>query len=275
MLDHTKRNVIMWESEGDPEDPKTKMILEANALKEDGYILINLEPLPLEKTGGAIEAKQVNPEAIIEADEKMKNSGDRYSYNLRESMRETSGYTTEGGEMVLEKFLNSVYIELPYADEDKDGIVDSTEGSSEPVSVKTLSVYWLDEEHRLWVKVAGTKVNTEDKIATAKVIGFGVYTLMGGGFYDLDDAYAYPVPYKPNDGLSTTGDETSGITFTNLSTEAEIKIYTITGELVKKLIHKDGWNEEWYPVENEKGEKVVSGVYIYYIGNNKQHKSGS
>lgn len=269
MLDHTKRNVIMWES-----DPKTKMILEANALKEDGYILINLEPLPLEKTGGAIEAKQVNTEAIIEADEKMKNSGDKYSYNLRESMKETSGYTTEGGEMVIEKFLNSVYIELPYGDENNNGIVDSTEGSSEPVSEKTLSVYWLDEEHRLWVKVSGTEVDKEENVARAKVMGFGVYTLMGGGFYDLSDAYAYPVPYKPNDGLSTTGDETSGITFTNLSTEAEIKIYTITGELVKKLIHKDGWNEEWYPVENEKGKKVVSGVYIYYIENNKQHKSG-
>lgn len=274
MLDHTKRNVIMWESEGDPEDPKTKMILEANALKEDGYILINLEPLPLEKTGGAIEAKQVNPEAIIEADEKIKNSGDRYSYNLRESMRETSGYTTEGGEMVIQRFLNSVYIELPYADEDKDGRVDSTEGSSAPVSVKTLSVYWLDEEHRLWVKVAGTKVDTKNKVARAKVIGFGVYTLMGGGFYDLSDAKAFPVPYKPNDGLPETGDETNGITFTGLSPEGEIKIYTITGELVKKLIYKNEWTKTWYPVENEKGEKVVSGVYIYYIENKKQHKSG-
>ena len=268
MLDHTKRNVIMWESE-----KKTKMILEANALKEDGYILINLEPLPLKKTG-VKGAKQVNTEAIIEADEKIKNSGDRYSYNLRESMRETSGYTTEGGEMVIDKFLNSVYIELPYGDENNNGIVDSTEGSSAPVSEKTLSVYWLDEEHRLWVKVSGTEVDKEENVARAKVMGFGVYTLMGGGFYDLSDAYAYPVPYKPNDGLSTTGDETNGITFTNLSTEAEIKIYTITGELVKKLIHKDGWNEEWYPVENEKGKKVVSGVYIYYIENNKQHKSG-
>lgn len=268
MLDHTKRNVVMWES-----DPKTKMILEANALKEDGYILINLEPLPLKGTG-VKGAKQVNTEAIIEADEKMKNSGDRYSYNLRESMKETSGYTTEGGEMVIEKFLNSVYIELPYGDENNNGIVDSTEGSSEPVSEKTLSVYWLDEEHRLWVKVSGTEVDKEGNVARAKVMGFGVYTLMGGGFYDLSDAYAYPVPYKPNDGLSTTGDEASGITFTNLSTEAEIKIYTITGELVKKLIHKNGWNEEWYPVENEKGEKVVSGVYIYYIENNKQYKSG-
>jgi len=268
MLDRTKRNVVMWESE-----KKTKMILEANALKEDGFVSINLEPLPLKGTG-AREAKEVNKEAIIEADEKMKRSGDRYCYNLRESMREISGYTMEGGEMVLDKFLNTVYIELPYGDENNNGIVDSTEGSSEPVSEKTLSVYWLDEEHRLWVKVAGTEVDKKGNITKAKVIGFGVYTLMGGSFYDLSDAHAYPVPYKPNDGLSTTGDETSGITFTNLSTEAEIKIYTISGELVKKLIHKDGWDEEWYPVENEKGEKVVSGVYIYYITNQKQHKSG-
>ena len=106
------------------------------------------------------------------------------------------------------------------------------------------------------------------------VRSFSVYALMGGGFYDLSDVYAYPVPYKPNDGLSTTGDETSGITFTNLSTEAEIKIYTITGELVKKLTHKGGFVEEWYPVENEKGKKVASGVYVYYIKNDREHKSG-
>ncbi|MBA7482290.1 hypothetical protein ES707_17776 [subsurface metagenome] len=256
MLDHTKRNVIMWESE-----KKTKMILEANALKEDGYILINLEP-------------SKEDERIIEADEKVKRSGDKYCYNLHESMKEISGYTTEGGEMVIKKFLNSVYIELPYGDENNNGIVDSTEGSSVPASVKTLSVYWLDEEHRLWVKVAGTKVDTKNKVARAKVIGFGVYTLMGGGFYDLSDAKAFPVPYKPNDGLPETGDETNGITFTGLSSEGEIKIYTITGELVKKLIYKNEWTKTWYPVENEKGEKVVSGVYIYYIENKKQHKSG-
>lgn len=267
MLDRTKRNVVMWESD------KTKLILEANALKEDGYVSINLEPLPLKGTA-VREAKEVNKEAIIEADEKIKRSGDRYCYNLRESMRETSGYNTEGGKMVLGKFLNTVYLELPYGDANNDGIVDSTEGTSAPVREQTLSIYWLDEEHKLWVKVSGTKVDSKNNVASARIMGFGTYTLMGGGFYDLTDAYAYPVPYKPNDGLSTTGDETSGITFTNLSTEAEIKIYTISGELVKKLIHKDGWDEEWYPVENEKGEKVVSGVYIYYITNQKQHKSG-
>ncbi|MDH5768317.1 MAG: Ig-like domain-containing protein [Nitrospirota bacterium] len=268
MLDRTKRNVVMWES-----DPKTKMILEANALNEDGYVLINLEPLPL-KGAGAIEAKEVNEEAIIAADEKAKNNADIYCYNLRESMREISGYDTEGGKMVLDKFLNTVYLELPYGDANDDGIVDSTEETSARVRVQTLSIYWLDEEHKLWVKVSGTKVDKEKKVAGARVIGFGTYTLMGGGFYDLADSYAYPVPYKPNDGLSTTGDETSGITFTNLSSDAEIKIYTITGELVKKLVHKTGFVKEWYPVENEKGEKVVSGVYIYYITNKNQHKSG-
>ena len=267
MLDRTKRNVVMWESE-----KKTEMILEANALEEDGYILINLEPLSLKETG-AKEAKQVNKDAIIEADKKVKNNGDRYCYNLRESMKEISGYNTEGGKMVGE-FSSDVYVEFPYGDEDNDGIVDSTKETSEPVSEKTLSIYWLDEERKLWVKVSGTEVDKEKNVARAKVIGFGTYTLMGGGFYDLSDAYAYPVPYKPNDGLSTTGDETTGIRFTNLSTEAEIRIYTISGELVKKLVHKSGYVEEWYPVENEKGEKVVSGVYIYYIENQKQHKLG-
>jgi len=267
MLDHTKINVVLWESEGDPEDPKTKMILEANALKEDGYILINLEPLK--------EAEPASKEAIKEADEKVKNNGDIHCYDLVESLREMRGYTKQGGDMATE-FLKSVYIELPYGDEDKDkdGIVDSTKGTPAEVSEQTLSIYWLDEKHNLWVKVPGTKVDRKKNVARAKVTGFGIYTLMGGSFYDLSNAYAYPVPYKPNDGNDSTGTEEEGITFTGLSTEAEIKIYTITGELVKKLTHKSGFVEEWYPVENEKGETVVSGVYIYYLKNDKEHKSG-
>ena len=266
MLDYTKRNIVLWESEGNPEDPKTKMILEANALKEDGYVLINLEPLK--------EAEEARREAIKEADEKVKRGGDRYCYNLRETMKEMRGYTRKGDEMQIEKFLSSVCVELPYEDKNKNGTVDSTEGTPFPVREQTLTIYWLDEEHKLWVKVPGTEVDKNNNVASAKVMGFGIYTLMGGSFFDLSEAYAYPVPYKPNDGLSSTGDKTTGITFTNLSTEAEIKIYTITGELVKKIIHKGGYTEEWYPVENEKGEKVVSGVYIYYIKNEKQHKSG-
>lgn len=260
MLNHEEKNVVLWES-----DKKARMILEQNTLQEDGYILIGLWD----------EVENGTKEAIEEADKNVRSTGDRYCYDLEKSLREMRGYTREDNEMAIEK-AGTVYIELPYEDKDpKNGIVDSTEGSPAPVNEQTLSIYWLDEKHNLWVKVPGTKVDRKNKIAKAQVTGFGVYTLMGGSFYGLSEAYAYPVPYKPNDGNDLTGTEEEGITFTGLSSEAEIKIYTITGELVKKIVHEGGDpKEEWRPVENEKGEKVVSGVYIYYIKNDKEHKSG-
>ena len=98
---------------------------------------------------------------------------------------------------------------------------------------------------------------------------------MGSAFYDLSEAHAYPVPWKPNDGKEDTGTEEKGITFTKLSTEGIIKIYTISGELVKEYEFKPADMYKWtWDVKTPNGEKVFSGVYIYYIKNEKEHKTG-
>jgi len=66
-----------------------------------------------------------------------------------------------------------------------------------------------------------------------------------------------------------------GITFTNLSTQGVIKIYTISGELVMDYEFKPADGGKWtWDVKTPNGEKVFSGVYIYYIKNEKEHKSG-
>ena len=54
------------------------------------------------------------------------------------------------------------------------------------------------------------------------------------------------------------------ITFTNLTSKATIRVYTISGELVKTLDKNDGANDlVWTPVANESGEGLASGVYLY------------
>ena len=84
---------------------------------------------------------------------------------------------------------------------------------------------------------------------------------------DLGSAYAWPVPFKPASGHSQ-------ITFSNLATDSTIKIYTVTGELVKQL-HNDGdvtflqWD-----AKNKDGDNVVSGVYVYQIKNSFSEKRG-
>ena len=56
-----------------------------------------------------------------------------------------------------------------------------------------------------------------------------------------------------------------------------IRIYNISGELVEVLDYNysiDGEQKEWKDVTNMRGENLASGLYIYYIENEKEHKSG-
>ncbi|MFC1501227.1 T9SS type A sorting domain-containing protein [Elusimicrobiota bacterium] len=87
---------------------------------------------------------------------------------------------------------------------------------------------------------------------------------------NLNEAHAFPVPFRPSQGHTK-------ITFTRLTSEARIRIYTISGKLVKTLEKTDTTTDEidWYPVVNYAGENVVSGVYIFYVDESDgMHRSG-
>ncbi|MFC1566933.1 T9SS type A sorting domain-containing protein [bacterium] len=85
---------------------------------------------------------------------------------------------------------------------------------------------------------------------------------------DVHEAYAYPVPFKPSENHTH-------ITFTNLTAKVDIYIYTISGELVRKLYKNcDAADEVRWDVKNDSGEEVFSGLYIYVIKNGKQVQEG-
>lgn len=111
------------------------------------------------------------------------------------------------------------------------------------------------------------------QIGTGSVSGGG-YSITAGvisslqpAALSLDNAYAYPNPYRPSKGHSK-------ITFTKLTTAASIKIYTVSGELVR-TVEKDSTNDaiSW-DVLNESGQKIASGLYIYIITSGSMSKSG-
>lgn len=84
---------------------------------------------------------------------------------------------------------------------------------------------------------------------------------------DLSDVEVSPNPFKPGRGDSI-------MRFTNLSGNPEIRIYTVSGELVKKISKEViGSNPtiEW-DVRNAQGENLVSGVYVYCIVNEQGTK---
>lgn len=76
---------------------------------------------------------------------------------------------------------------------------------------------------------------------------------------NLSNTKAYPNPFKPSSGHDR-------IVFMNLTEGSTVKIYTLSGKLVKKIKGQTGGMAEW-DVRNKRGKKVSSGIYIYLITN--------
>jgi flagellar hook assembly protein FlgD len=75
---------------------------------------------------------------------------------------------------------------------------------------------------------------------------------------DLGSVKAYPVPYRPGRGL---------MTIANLTANADIRIYTVTGELVRTLEYDSSDGRASWDGRNDAGRTVASGVYLVYIKN--------
>jgi hypothetical protein len=82
---------------------------------------------------------------------------------------------------------------------------------------------------------------------------------------DEIDAKVYPSPYNPSKGSSMrfSVDRTTG---------GEVKIYTISGKLVKTLLIQSGESEVNWDVLNEEGNSITAGLYIYTITDGEGNK---
>jgi hypothetical protein len=88
-----------------------------------------------------------------------------------------------------------------------------------------------------------------------------------GAKNNLSAAHCYPVPFKPSAGHTK-------ITFTDLTRSARIRIYTISGELVRTLAKEDSGQTLTWDVRNARGSAVDSGVYLWFIEGAAQKKKG-
>jgi len=256
-FDHRQKNVIIK-----LRVPNTQVVLEPYTVSMDGYMLIDSQPLKNQE-----QSSPNKLDKIREANGKIETITSGHSFPLVETMQDFMLYNS-GREYVTPQFNKGATITLPYPDVDNDGLVDGTS-----VNENGLSIYHLDEKHNLWVRIPGSIVDTKNKTVSVKVSHFSVYVLMRSLEGDLSSAFAFPVPWQPNDGDPKTGGP-EGITFANLSSEGTISIYTLTGELVKKINFSGTGDPVIWPGRNENGEPVASGVYIYYIKNGTEHKSG-
>jgi len=171
-------------------------------------------------------------------------------------------FYNESGIRKTKELRNSVEVEIDWSD-----VASSVKERDK------IGLYFLNEEKNIWVKIKNVTVDRELKKIKAKIYHFSVFSIMNEINYDLSDSYAYPVPWKPFDGKDETGTIQDGITFTNLSDICNIKIFTISGELVNEIKHFGKYEERW-DGKNDKGKDVASGVYIYMIENEREKKIG-
>lgn len=80
---------------------------------------------------------------------------------------------------------------------------------------------------------------------------------------------AYPVPFQPAlDASHRT------ITFANVPKGTVIKIFTVSGDLVRTLSADDDTGQTVWDVTNSRGEGVASDVYLYVAERNGTRRTG-
>ncbi|MBU2652727.1 MAG: T9SS type A sorting domain-containing protein, partial [Bacteroidetes bacterium] len=128
-----------------------------------------------------------------------------------------------------------------------------------------LRIVKLDEDKGEWVIQEDFYINTSAKWIEAQLSSLSVYSLIELSYLSPDDVYVYPNPWRSGMGYT-------GVTFTNLPNTLKIKIYTITGELVR-TINKDNSNTDAvWDLRNNSRRDVASGVYFYIISKDSGEK---
>lgn len=81
---------------------------------------------------------------------------------------------------------------------------------------------------------------------------------------NLERVAVVPNPYRATEAWDTNGGHE--IHFINLPAHSKISIYTVSGELVRRLQHDDTVRDfERWDLKNGRGQDVASGIYVYRV----------
>lgn len=109
----------------------------------------------------------------------------------------------------------------------------------------------------LWFPLA----SSDDPVAncvTAFVPHFTLFQVMSAGpSQTVSTTKMFPNPFRPSQGHTL-------VTFTSVPANARIRIYTMTGGLIKDIAATPAGVASW-DATNQSGEKVASGVYFAFV----------
>jgi hypothetical protein len=249
-----------------PENGRATLSIPAGSLTQD-YLLYS-------STSPASKPLRVAPAVITDARAKLDRFASVWTRPDQDQVWELY-LQEEDGRKASATFLKPGRLTLPYKDDNGDGLLD---GTPVPIRVTTLSIWWLDEDNSLWVRLPNSTVNVSSKTVTAPVGHLSVFAVMGDIAKDPSSVFAFPVPWRPNGpnagpGPDQTGTLAGGIRFTNMPDIATIRIYTVSGTLVREISHTSG-PIETFDVKSDAGEILATGTYIYIIDSNGTKKTG-
>lgn len=244
ILDSAANNTVLAVA-----DPRVRVSIPAGAYAQDYYVKLSTDAsLPL----------------VADANARMRGQPGAPEFVNTVSVKP---YDSAGNLMQPN---SACVVTLPYPDADGDGVID---GSPSRQKVSGLSVWHLNETSGLWDKQAGSVLDTAARTVSQSVTHFSNYGLLAVSDADLNPVYAYPVPFRPNGGdAARYGTWTDGIRFKNLPAYGKIRIYTLTGDLVRALDVTPP--EIKWDVKNSGGQTVASGVYLWEITADKARKTG-
>jgi hypothetical protein len=242
--------------------PSINLDIPTGSLSDYAYVLVSQDPVhaPL----------LVTPSTLQQATQKAQVSGGAYQTPL--ALQEIAAFNEQGQPLSLSKSIT-----FSVSTSGGAGLV--TNGGV-PIRPETLSLWSLDSAHALWVKMPDSHPNGGSVMGA--VTQFSVYALMGSASADTSAVIIFPLPWRPHGpnagtGAGQTGTEAGGITFSNLPSECDIKIYTVSGSLVRELHHSDLIGpvaQEVWNGNTSGGEHAASGVYLWRVESSIDSKNG-
>jgi len=246
-------------------NPSFWLDIPQNALSDYAFVKFSQDPMnsPL----------NVNASLIQEATQKAQAAGGIYQTPV--TLEEIAAYNLQG-----QPFLSpALPMQATLSYSNSSGLVQGGSGLDRP---GTLAFWALDQVHDLWVKMPASTVSPAANTVTAPITQFSVYALMGEASGSASEAFVFPDPWRPHGpdagtGPGQTGTEAAGMTFSNLPSECTIKIYTLSGRLVRELNHSDTGGligqEKWDGLTSS-GATAASGVYLWRVISSTDGKNG-
>ncbi|MDD5302906.1 MAG: fibronectin type III domain-containing protein [Elusimicrobia bacterium] len=122
-----------------------------------------------------------------------------------------------------------------------------------------------DTTRNVWVPLVSTS-NMLQRQVTARTNHFSLFRIMqAAASGTVDTALAFPNPLRPSQGHTL-------MTFANLPAGARIRIYTLSGQLVRDLSANAVGMASW-DGRNQSGEKAASGTYAVFAQGAGQSKT--